>query len=371
MESIGIKDGCNPLCRACSHRGWSMEKSLNQKQDFVTKTLTSWSDVIHPIKSVDETKRWHYRISVTLAAEWNGSVWNFGTRSRDELIPIHRCPIHHSRVNQVVEILSIKLPPTSIFPLAFLVFTKAQCVLVVKQKPAANTEWLTNDLAEKLKSSGVEGFWIHHNPSAGRRLFEKGGWLHLFGSERSVDSMGLAYGPTSFQQQIEELYHSSLNLADEFLMPNNLTAVVDLYCGTGTSLRRWRAKNAQCVGVETSAEALDCATENAPGSYLLRGACRLRIPQLSQWVIQQLFLSKQILIYANPPRTGMEPEVLDWIVRVAKPRRMAYLSCSPGTLSKNLHFLTQNHYKVLGLYPFDFFPQTHHVECLAILQKEQ
>ncbi len=363
-----MKPGCNPNCRACSHRGLSREQSLSQKQNFVVKTLIKWADVIHPVLSVEEEKRWSYRTSVTLASKWDGENWIFGTKSLDEIIPIPQCPVHHPLVNKTIELLSSKLPPYEEFPLAFIVISKAQCTLIVKQK-GSSPDWLTDSIMNDLKYKGIDSLWIHCNPSAGRRLFEKGGWMNIFGSTHSVDSNGLVYGPTSFQQQLNELYFASLNKAEDFLLPDTNSAVVDLYCGTGTSLQRWRQKNVPSVGVETSGESIECAAINARGAYLLRGSCRLRVPQLTEWVLQQLFLSKQILLYTNPPRTGMEPEMLEWILKVAKPKRIAYLSCSPGTLSKNLIFLTKYHYRVIGLYPFDFFPQTHHVECLALLER--
>lgn len=344
---------------------------MAQKQNFVSQKLAQWSQVIEPIISVEEEKRWGYRTSVTLSAEWSGSRWLFGTKSFDEVIPIHKCPVHHPLVNRIVDILSSKLPPFGEFPLAFLVITKAQCVLIVKKKPPEKPVTLSNVLIKEIKDAGVEGFWIHFNPSSGRRLFEKGGWEQVFGSRLSKDSYELWYGATSFQQQIAELYHQSLDIADNFLKPDSLSCVVDLYCGTGTSLRRWRKWAVQTIGVETSGEALECAALNAPGATLLRGSCRLRIPQLSEFVLQQVFLSKKVLMYLNPPRTGIEPEVLEWIVKVAKPQRIAYLSCSPGTLSKNLSFLIKHRYIVTSVLPFDFFPQTHHVECLVLIENVQ
>jgi tRNA/tmRNA/rRNA uracil-C5-methylase (TrmA/RlmC/RlmD family) len=369
MIDRNLKPGCNPNCRTCSHREFTKEQSLAQKQNFITKTLINWDDVIYPIISVEEHKRWNYRTSVTLASMWDGENWIFGTKSFDEVIPIPNCPVHHPLVNKTIEILSSVIPPYGEFPLAFIVLSKAQCTLIVKRKEAS-VDWLTHSIITDLKHNGIETLWIHCNPSAGRRLFEKGGWINLFGESHSFDSNGLVYGPTSFQQQLQELYYASLNKAEDFLMPDANTVVVDLYCGTGTSLRRWRQNNVPSIGVETSGEAIECAAINARGANLLRGSCRLRIPQLTQWVLQQLFLSKQILLYTNPPRTGMELEVLEWIVKVAKPQRIAYLSCSPGTLSKNLQFLTNYRYRVKEVQPYDFFPQTHHVECLALLERQ-
>ncbi len=342
---------------------------MAQKEGFVTRTLSNWAQLIHPIISVEEEKRWGYRTSVTLSAKWNGESWLFGTRSMDEVIPIPHCPIHHPLINGVVDILSSKLPPFEHFPLAFLTQSKSQCVLIVKSKPISEMHWLTPELISSLQQVGVDGFWMHFNPSSGRRLYEKGGWVNLFGNTRTFDAYGLVYGPTSFQQQIAELYHDSLNKVETFLAPNSNSSVVDLYCGTGSSLARWHQNEAECFGVETSAEAIECATTNAPSAQVVRGSCRLRIPQIDQWVEHQKNTGKKILLYANPPRTGMEPEVLKWIVDKGKPDRIAYLSCSPGTLAKNLHFLCQNGYQVSSIQPYDFFPNTHHVECLALLKR--
>jgi 23S rRNA (uracil1939-C5)-methyltransferase len=75
------------------------------------------------------------------------------------------------------------------------------------------------------------------------------------------------------------------------------------------------------------------------------------------------------LLYVNPPRTGLESEVLGWAVNEFRPERLAYLSCSAGTLSRDLSGLAGAGYAVEALHPYDFFPQTHHVETLALLRR--
>ena len=370
MNFNTLKLGCNPSCRGCSHREYTLEQSLHQKQGFVSKVLNQWSGKINPIISPHEDQRWGYRTSVTLAAEWNGEHWLFGTKSMDEVIPIHNCPVHHPLVKKTIEIISSALPDYNSFRLAYLVLSKAHCTLIVKHKELTPTYWLTDGLRENLQRIGIDGFWVHCNPSAGRRLFEKGGWNLLFGQPRSFDSVGLMYGPASFQQQIQPLYLQTLAKAQGFLKPNKTSAVVDLYCGTGTSSAQWLKHKSQVIGVETGAEALECAGVNASGAYFLRGAARLRVPQVDSWVDEKRANGYEILLYTNPPRTGMEPEVLQWIITRGKPNRIAYLSCSPGTLSKNLAFLSQNGYRVVDITPYDFFPNTHHIECLALVERE-
>jgi tRNA/tmRNA/rRNA uracil-C5-methylase (TrmA/RlmC/RlmD family) len=75
------------------------------------------------------------------------------------------------------------------------------------------------------------------------------------------------------------------------------------------------------------------------------------------------------LLYVNPPRTGLEDGIADWITSFMKPSRMAYLSCSAGTLNRDLSILCSTGYLVERIIPFDFFPQTIHVESLVLLSR--
>jgi 23S rRNA (uracil1939-C5)-methyltransferase len=103
-----------------------------------------------------------------------------------------------------------------------------------------------------------------------------------------------------------------------------------------------------------------------PEASVLRGTCKQRLPQLQQWINERHLPGKKKLLYANPPRTGIEPEVLQWITENMKPGRIAYLSCSAGTLRRDLDVIVSNGFEIRRILPYDFFPQTHHVECLVL-----
>ncbi len=231
------------------------------------------------------------------------------------------------------------------------------------------TDWVQKDLYERLAAIGMEGLWLHLHPSAGRRLFAKRGWHLLWGSPRSVDPRGLVYGPTGFQQLIPTLYELALDEAEGFLSPDNGDSVVDLYSGTGTTLARWKKAGCRTIGVEVSGESVECARLNAPGTIVLRGTCANRLPQLREWIVLGSSAGKRRL-YVNPPRTGLEPEVLEWVAGELVPDRIAYLSCSAGTLRRDLDTLVGSGYRVVNITPYDFFPQTHHVETLALLEHQ-
>ncbi len=364
-----LPQGCNPKCRGCSHRDWSMTDSLEQKQAFVKSKLTEWADLVEPVRSVPESERWGYRTKTTLSARFNGNIWEFGMWRRDELVPIPNCPVHAPELNRVLALLADSFPREHSFALAYVVISGAQVVLVIKSKQEPTLTWLSEDVAQGLASMGIEGIWYHMNPSTGRRIFEKSGWMLIWGKTRSTDYHGSLYGPAAFQQLIPELYNESLEEAERFLNPNGNSALIDLYCGTGNSMRRWINRGANVIGAELGGEAVECARLNAPQAMVLRGACRQRVPQIAEWTDKNRYQGKEILLYVNPPRTGLEPEVLEWISKQGLPNRIAYLSCSPGTLSKNLNWLCTNGYRLVRCVPFDFFPQTHHVETLALLER--
>jgi 23S rRNA (uracil1939-C5)-methyltransferase len=91
-------------------------------------------------------------------------------------------------------------------------------------------------------------------------------------------------------------------------------------------------------------------------------------------------LRKPDMVITNPPRTGMDARVVD-AIRAAGPRRLVYVSCDPATLARDLARLTTPSalsdssaptafppYRLTVLRSFDLFPQTAHVESVALLE---
>jgi len=339
-----------------------------QKMDWLRRALAPWADRLQPIRAVAGENRWGYRGKVCLSALWSAvDGWNFGLWRRDELIPIPSCPVHTGLVRTMIHWLRRALPPGSVFPLAFYVQAGAQATLILKTHHLPDSGWLRDAWWTELATSGLEGLWLHRHPAAGRRLFARAGWTLLWGQPRSRDALGLEYGPTAFQQLIPALYREALDAAEAFLAPGPGDSLVDLYCGIGASLARWVRRGARALGVELSGEAVMCAGVNVPHGTVLRGKCADRIPQLREWTPS----TGVRLLYLNPPRTGLEPAVLAWTTDLYRPERLAYLSCSAGTLSRDLAALVAAGYSVEALLPYDFFPQTHHVETLALLRRNE
>jgi len=356
--------GCEPACHGCRHRLLDASESLAQKSDYLSRALRPWSSRIAPIVAPAAGERLSYRDRVTLTARWaaeNG--WRFGLMRRDELIPIHDCPVHTQRVRTLVRVLVERLPPGDEFPLAYLHVAGAQATLIVKAHRVDPGR--LGPAAAAVLGTGIEGLWLHLHPAAGRRLFARSGWQLLAGAAESRDSRGFLHGPTAFMQALPGLHARAIADARRHLAPGESVAVLDLYCGLGATLREWTEAGSGALGVELAGEAVAFAARNAPLAGVLRGTCVQRLPQVREWWAGR---SGERVAYVNPPRLGLEREVTDALARELRPARIAYLSCSAGTLARDLAEFEDAGYVVAAIRPYDFFPGTHHVEALALLE---
>ena len=181
-----------------------------------------------------------------------------------------------------------------------------------------------------------------------------------------MDGLKFKIGPKSFFQtnykQALNLYRKTLEFAD--LKGDEV--VYDLYTGTGT-IAQYVARNAkQVIGIESVQEAIDAATEHATLNGLTN--CTFYCGDMKE-VFTEEFLEnhpKADVLITDPPRDGMHQKVVDQILKLA-PERIVYVSCNSATQARDLA-LMKDMYRVVKILPVDMFPQTHHVENIALLE---
>jgi tRNA/tmRNA/rRNA uracil-C5-methylase (TrmA/RlmC/RlmD family) len=86
---------------------------------------------------------------------------------------------------------------------------------------------------------------------------------------------------------------------------------------------------------------------------------------LEEFVAREAPAGERSVVIVDPPRTGLSAAVREWLRR-GRPRQLFYVSCDPSTLARDLRELSSR-YHILRVLPFDFFPQTSHIESLSIL----
>lgn len=174
-------------------------------------------------------------------------------------------------------------------------------------------------------------------------------------------------GPTSFFQpntlQAERLY----SLAIQHLHLTQDDAVIyDLYCGTGTLGICAAERAARVVGIEIVPEAAIDARANA----LKNGFQEIEILTGAVDVVMKSEAFKLIpppdVVMVDPPRVGLDPTTLQ-ALGALKPKKILYISCNPTTQVQNIEALKTFGYRLDVVHPVDQFPQTVHIENIAVL----
>ncbi|WP_460033548.1 23S rRNA (uracil(1939)-C(5))-methyltransferase RlmD [Megalodesulfovibrio paquesii] len=144
--------------------------------------------------------------------------------------------------------------------------------------------------------------------------------------------------------------------------------VLDLYCGSG-GIALWLARHAAAVaGADASAEAVRDAQKNAQANKETLGDVQLsfKAVNLRRGLEGLPFVPDVVVV--DPPRGGMEPAVIDWLLK-ERPGRLVAVSCNPATLARDLARLGET-YEVQAVQPVDMFPHTPHVEVAVLLVRK-
>lgn len=181
---------------------------------------------------------------------------------------------------------------------------------------------------------------------------------HLGGLEFQI-------GPASFFQVNPEQTEKTYEIVRLFAGLTGKETVVDAYSGIGTIALLLASRAVSVVGFEALSAAVADARKNAirnriDNVWFERGAVEDLLPE---WAARNRAVDVAVL---DPPRRGCAPAVLEAVARL-QPRRVVYVSCVPATLARDLARLNVLGLEAVQVQPVDMFPQTSHVEAVALL----
>ena len=139
---------------------------------------------------------------------------------------------------------------------------------------------------------------------------------------------------------------------------------IDLYCGVGLFTLPLARRFARVTGVEAHPRAVEFARRNVERAKLEN--VEIASLGVADWVKHSLSFEVLDFLLLDPPRVGCENAVITGLLAL-RPRRIAYVSCDPATLARDLKKLIAGGYSLDSVAAFDMFPQTHHVETVARL----
>jgi 23S rRNA (uracil1939-C5)-methyltransferase len=175
------------------------------------------------------------------------------------------------------------------------------------------------------------------------------------GVPRAVAGGGEAFPATVFEQVHPEMGDRVRDFAIAQLGDVTGRKVWDLYAGIGETTSLLLARGGQVESVELDRRAVAEAERRGPPARRHSGRVEDLLPELK----------RPDFVVTNPPRTGMDERVTAGLDRV-RPERLVYISCDPATLARDLQRLAS--FRVTLLQAFDLFPQTTHVETVAVLE---
>ena len=173
--------------------------------------------------------------------------------------------------------------------------------------------------------------------------------------------------PEAFFQTNTEMAERLYATAAEYAQLQGWERVYDLYCGIGTIGLSLAPRAGELFGLEIVEEAVADAIENArlndvSNAQFFAGDVRLALRELVEKA------GRPDVLVVDPPRAGLSQKVVRRVVE-ASPRRIVYVSCNPTTLAPNAAQLVEAGYALRRVRPVDMFPQTPHIECVALLER--
>src|SRR4051794_14081505 len=193
---------------------------------------------------------------------------------------------------------------------------------------------------------------------------------HIAGSPALDEELGglrFAISPDAFFQTNTEMAEVLYGIAVDYADLRGWDRVFDLYCGIGTIGLSLAGRAGEVWGVEVVEDAVADAIANAQrneitNAQFFAGDVRLAMRELVERA------GRPDVLVVDPPRSGLSQKVVRRVIEAA-PKRIVYVSCNPTTLAPNAAQLVEAGYALRRVRPVDMFPQTHHVECVAMLER--
>ncbi len=304
----GICGGCN--LQHLSHKGQIESKEAIAKENF--KRIGKIE--INEIDTFSDENSYSYRNRVRFHVDYKKGEVGFLKQKSKELIPIEKCLILNDKLNELLN-------------------EKKEVVL----KEAHNLK--KNEISA---IANEKEFTINQEPIA----------FNILGKNIWVNA-------SLFFQQNRFLLEPMVNYVSGNVIGER---IVELYGGVGTFSAFCEGNERFTVTVEWNKKASAMAKKNLSYTKFITDS----VENWAKGVKPNSFDT----VVVDPPRSGLSSEAIMAILKI-KPRKIIYTSCDTVTLSRDSSLLLQGGYKLQNLSLFDLYPQTSHIEAVALMSKTE
>jgi 23S rRNA (uracil1939-C5)-methyltransferase len=235
-------------------------------------------------------------------------------------------------------------------------------ILVTKRENLPEMEYIREEIGKRLKKVKSLVHLINSND----RIVLRGVSRNLFGE--GILNQELAWKrfeipPTAFFQNNIQITEGIIEYLRGELKLRSEDSLLDLYAGIGTFSLTLGSKLSRVVGVESNPVSIKAFKANANINDLFG----IEIVESDAVEYLKNESAEFTTVVLDPPRSGVGKDLS--LVSKFRPSRIAYVSCDPTTLARDVAILKESGFELVSVKAFDMFPQTWHVECVGVLQR--
>jgi 23S rRNA (uracil1939-C5)-methyltransferase len=331
-------------------------------------------DIIdRPIGSPEE---FSYRQRIRLQVDESGRVGFYHADSH-VLVPVAHCMLAHPKLNEVLKQLdsAVNFPELLKQSVSIeLLYNPAQDDVVLlldfKRKPRPRDRAHARQMQESIKAVSLVVMQVSDHgifvPQKEHCLPKPPHLSQALPPDIVGSSLSLSWEAGGFCQVNLLQNFNLIKLVHNLVNPHLRLRVLDLFCGLGNFSLPIALGGAEVVGLDGQGSAIRSARRNAELARITN--CSFQKTPILNGVLQ-FIAARQIFhtILIDPPRQGAA-EIMALLPKL-QARQIIYISCNPATLARDLALLHGSGYVLCRLIPIDMFPQTHHLECVALLEQ--
>jgi 23S rRNA (uracil1939-C5)-methyltransferase len=228
-----------------------------------------------------------------------------------------------------------------------------------------------DDLAVAILAETLDATSLIHTQYDGLGETTSGGVSTLLdGKDHIVEELcGLSFriSADAFFQTNTEMAERLYGVAAEYADLRGWERIYDLFCGIGTIGLSLSTRSGEIWGLEIIEDAIADAIRNAKANGIdnarfYAGDVRTALAELGE------IAGRPDVLVVDPPRAGLSQKVVRRVIETG-PKRIVYVSCNPTTLAPNAAQLVEAGFKLTRVRPVDMFPQTPHIEAVAVFDR--
>lgn len=355
------------LCGGCSLQHMAREQQLEIKQQALAQQLQHFAQV-EPQQWAPalEGPAYGYRQRTRVALRWDRGRREldvgFRQRASNELVNVEQCPVLVPELERVLTRLPAllrSLDGADALGHVELIGAEHPALVLRHLRPLSEAD------SNRLQAFAAEcelGLWLQGEEA--NALAVNGA---LEPSYRLADQqLELGFAPGDFTQVNPQMNQAMVNQALDWLAPASGEAVLDLFCGVGNFALALARAGAKVTGIEGSVEMVARATDNARKNDL--DEVHFFAADLSKPLEVPPGSPQYTAALLDPPRDGAEQMVVDLAALAVE--RILYISCNPATLARDAGILAGKGYTLVRAGIMDMFPQTAHVEAMALFRRQ-